>query len=178
MQLEPVIYSDGKEYFNKLESRYEKHSKGLFVMTPSGTGKTYFCDRQPEPHWIDGDVLWFETGAQPPLEYEGWNKGVPVIERVEQRCDVITAAAIDRGFWIMGSVNFWLKPDAIVIPPLELLMERIKKRQESGYDGGLTEEHYEQLKTHIRIITRWNTEHGVPLFKSIEKAVSALTKDT
>lgn len=173
MKLPHVIFSDGEEFFNQLQKQYRTHSKGLFIMTPSGAGKTYFCNKQVEPEWIDGDTLWIDSGAQPPIEW--WNGGVPMIERVEQRCDAITAQAVDMGPWVMGSVNSWLKPDAIVIPKWETLVERIHNRQVGGnYDGGLTDSHLEQLKTHLSIIEKWHTDHGVPKFESIEEAVSTL----
>ena len=174
MDLSSVIYGDGQQFFDEQKLRYRTHEKGLFIMTPSGAGKTYYCKHQSEPDWVDGDDLWITSGAQPPIAW--WDMGVSVIERVEQRCDVITAQAIDQGFWVMGSVNFWFKPDAIVIPEWDTLVGRIKTRQESGkYDGGMTDAHHEQVKTHIRIISEWNTKHGVPKFTSIEGAVQALT---
>lgn len=174
MDLESVIFSNGQQFFDEQKLKYRTHKKGLFIMTPSGTGKTYYCKHQLEPNWIDGDDIWVESGAQPLTAW--WDMGVSVIEQVEQRCDIITSQATTRGFWIMGSVNFWLKPDAIVVPEWNTLVERIRLRQNSGeYDGGMTETHLDQVKTHIRIITEWNTKHGVPMFTSIEDAVQALT---
>lgn len=175
MNLTPVVFTDGEKYFEDLAEKYRTHEKGLFLLTPSGAGKTYFCDKQQEPHWIDGDQLYFETNAQPPVDYEWWNKGPHIINRVEQRCDVITAEAVDRGFWVMGSINYWLKPDGVVIPPVNTLMNQIKKRQEENYDGGLKEEHFEQLIVHIGIIRDWFLRYDVPEFKSIDKAVESLT---
>ena len=97
-----------------------------------------------------------------------------MIERVEQRCDVITAEAVDAGFWIMGSVCNWFKPDAIVIPEWDTLVAQIRHRQQTNYDGGLTDANLEQLKTHISIIEKWHIDHGVPKFQSIDEAVSTL----
>ena len=119
--------------------------------------------------------MWCDAGAQPQPETKWWDKGLDVINRVEQRCDIITADARDKGFWIMGSVNYWLKPDAIVIPDWETLTKQIKMRQEGDYDGGLTENHHEQLKNHIKVIEEWNTKHGVPRYSSVQEAVGALT---
>lgn len=174
MNIESVIYADGDAFFGELGKRYIQHPKGLFIMTPSGAGKTYFCTRQREPHWIDGDIVLTDAGAQPKTDW--WNHGVPVIERVEQRCDVITQQCVDKGFWIMASINSWLKPDAIVIPDWEVLTARIANRQQNNYDGGLTSDQHEQLKKGIEIIKKWNTEHGVPLYGSIDEATTALTR--
>lgn len=174
-ELKTLIYTDGSDYFSNLENNFKKHKKGLFILTPSGAGKTHFCKQQSDNDWIDGDDLYIETGAQPPIEYEWWNKGPHIINRIEQRCDVITAEAVDQGYWIMGSINYWLKPDAIVIPPIDTLMKQIRQRQIDGYDGGLKEEQFEQLIVHIGIIRDWSIKHNVPEFKSIEDAVSQLT---
>lgn len=173
MNIPEVIFADGKDYFASIESRYKRHEKGLFIMTPSGAGKTYYTSRQAEPDWIDGDTVLIESGAQPDMDW--WNQGVPVIERVEQRCDIITQQFRDKGYWIMTSINFWLEPDAIVIPDWETLTQRIATRQQNNYDGGMTSEHHEQLKKGIEIIERWHTEKGVPKFESIEEAVRTLT---
>jgi hypothetical protein len=174
MNIDTVIYASGESFFEELGKKYVQHPKGLFIMTPSGAGKTYFCSRQEEQHWIDGDTVLTGSGAQPKNDW--WNQGVPVIERVEQRCDVITQQCVDKGFWIMTSINSWLKPDAIVIPEWDILTAQIENRQENGYDGGLTSDQHEQLKKGIEIIQKWNTEHGVPLHKSIEEATRALTQ--
>ncbi len=176
MSLNSVVFTDGTQFFEDLSKQYIQHNKGLFILTPSGAGKTYFCERQQEPHWIDGDQLWYDSEAQPPAEYEWWNKGPHIINRVEQRCDIITAQAVDQGFWVLGSVNYWLKPDAIVIPEVDVLMKQIKQRQASNYDGGLTEEHFEQLIVHIGIIRNWKIQYEVPEFKSIHEAVNSLAQ--
>lgn len=174
MDIEPVVYTNGAAFFEDLQSKYVKHAKGLFIMTPSGAGKTHFCNRQQEQHWIDGDSVLTDAGAQPQSDW--WNQGVPVIERVEQRCDVITQQCVDKGFWIMTSINSWLKPDAIVIPDWDVLTAQIASRQQNNYDGGLTSGQHDQLKKGIEIIKKWNTEHGVPLYKSIDEAATALTQ--
>jgi hypothetical protein len=174
MNIDAVVYTNGESFFNELGKKYIQHPKGLFIMTPSGAGKTYFCSKQTEPHWIDGDPVLSDAGAQPLNDW--WNEGVPVMERVEQRCDVITQQCVDRGFWIMTSINSWLKPDAIVIPEWDVLMGQIANRQQHNYDGGLTSDQHEQLKKGIDIIRKWNTEHDVPLYTSIEEATTALTQ--
>lgn len=176
MKIDPVIFCEGTTFFNNVVQRYTVHKTGLFILTPSGAGKTHYCKRQTVPNWIDGDDLWLESGAQPAGEW--WDMGVPVINAVEQRCDIITAQAVDRGLRILGSINYWLKPDAIVIPDWEVLVDQIQRRQDSGeYDGGMTSAHHAQLKIHIGIINEWHTKHAVPKFKSVTQAIEHLSSN-
>lgn len=173
MHLPPVVFSDGADFFDELGSKYKTHDKGLFILAPSGAGKTHFCQGQSEPDWIDGDELWLSSKAQP--EGPWWTQGIEVINRVDQRSEVITMEAKLKGFWVMGASNYWLKPDAIVIPDWETHREYIRKREQENYDGGATSEALEQVIEHMQTITKWHTEHGVPKFESIDAAVSALT---
>ncbi len=176
--MKPVTFIENVDFYKDLAGRYATHKRGLFILTPSGAGKTYYCRKQENKEWIDGDDLWVEAKAQPdPLEYQWWEKGGEIINQVEQRCDAITAEAMVRGFWVMGSVNYAFKPDAIVLPKLDALMKRIQQREQEGYDGGLKSEHLEQLITHIGIIRDWRIKYGVPEFETIQEAVDFLTKD-
>jgi hypothetical protein len=176
MSLAPIIYSDGSAFYEELGKKYIQHDKGLFILAPSGVGKTHFCSAQKELHWIDGDELWLAAGAHPPLGVEWWNQGVPTIEMVEQRSDVVTADATAEGVWIMGSSCFALKPDAIVVPDWDVHVGQIKHREENNYDGGMKSHQLDQVKIHIDIIRRWK-EQGVPEFQSIQEAVDRLTGD-
>ena len=174
MNLKPVIFKTADRFYKDLEQRYKRHAKGLFIVAPSASGKTYFCDRQSQPDWIDGDVLWGTAGADP-FPFQWWNDGLQTIHRVGQRCDIITADAVDRGFWIIGSTNYWLKPHAIVIPSKQVLMRNLEARGQADhtYDGGLEKHQYQQLaKGMEEIRQRWGKE--VPEFDSIDKAAKAL----
>lgn len=171
--MNPVIFADGVAYFEELGQKYRQHDQGLFILAPSGVGKTHFCKEQAEPHWIDGDDLWIGAKAHPDGPW--WTEPLEVIDRVDQRSDVITMEAKHMGFWTMGASNSWLRPDAIVIPDWERHKELIGIRQKTNYDGGATLDRLEQVQSHIEFIRRWKKE-GVPEFKSIEEAVKALTQ--
>lgn len=175
MALNPVVFTDGNSYYEDLGKKYIKHKFGLFILAPSGVGKTYYCQSQKEKHWIDGDDLWISAGSQPPPSGKWWTQGLDVINRVDQRSDVITMDARIQGFWIMGASNFWLKPDGIVIPDWDTHVKYIKARQENNYDGGATLDALAQVRSHIETINKWNTEQGVPKFKSIDEAIDNLT---
>lgn len=176
--MKSAILNDGTQYYEELSKKYIKHDKGLFILAPSGVGKTHFCTRQKEPHWIDGDYLWETAGAHPPVEEAWWNFPLDELLRVEKRSDVITMEAMSEGYWILGASNYWLQPSAIVIPDWETHVKYIKHREENNYDGGLKSHQLEQLKRHITIITKWHTEYNVPKFDSIQEAVEYLTKDS
>lgn len=173
MNITPVIFSSGDDFYAQLLKKYISHEKGLFILAPSGAGKTHYCKNQSEPHWIDGDELWQTSGAHP--EGPWWTEPLEVMNRVDRRSDIITMEAKEQGFWIIGASNNWLQPDAIVIPDWETHKKYIKHRQETNYDGGATDKDHEQVLSHIAWIEKWNTDHGVPKFNSVEEAVTAIS---
>lgn len=174
MKITPVTFEEDSKFYDRLAEKYLKHNTGLFILAPSGAGKTYFCKQQKQQDWIDGDELWMGAKAHPDGPW--WNEAVPVINRIDKRSDVITSESKELGFWIMGASNFWLKPDAVVIPDWETHVGYIKHRQESDYDGGATLEALDQVKSHIEVIMKWHTDYGVPRYYSIDEAVKQLTK--
>lgn len=173
MNIPSVIFEENDTFYKDFSQRYITHRQGLFILAPSGSGKTYFCNNQAEQHWIDGDELWMAAHAHPDTAW--WKEPIEVINRIDQRSDVITMEAKNLGFWIMGASNYWLKPDAIVIPEWETHVEYIRKREESTYDGGATSEDFTQVKNHIEVIRKWHTDFKVALYTSIDDAVAALT---
>ncbi len=172
MNIPSVVFQEDESLYEKFCSRYIQHEKGLFILAPSGSGKTYYCKNQSEPHWIDGDELWIEAKAHPDTAW--WKEPAEVIHRIDQRSDVITMEAKRFGLWIMGASNYWLKPDAIVIPDWETHVKYIKNREINGYDGGADSEDFSQVKVHIEAIKKWNTDFDVPLYTSVDEAVTML----
>lgn len=171
----PVVFADGTSVYTELSKTYIRHDKGLFILAPSGVGKTYFVSKQAgdAKHWIDGDTLWVVTNADP--TDDEWDDDFSLVQAVNARCDVITHQATQLGFWVMGASNQFLKPNAIVIPDWSTHIGYIKQREGGDYDGGAKEKDLEALKSHIKWIKHWEAE-GVPCFRSIEDAVASLTQ--
>ncbi len=163
----PVIFADGTAFFSKLSTEYIRHDKGYFILAPSGVGKTYFVSKQVQKDWIDGDTLWPLSGAD--LTSDGWVSNPAIVEEVNRKSDVITHEARKLGFWIIGSSNDTLRPDAIVLPEWEQHREYIDFRESTEYDGGAKIEDLEGIKAHRAIIKKWAYK-GVPEFKSVEEA--------
>ncbi|MBI4276500.1 hypothetical protein HY629_01530, partial [Candidatus Uhrbacteria bacterium] len=111
----PLMFADGSAVYKRCAKEYIAHTRGFFIIAPSGAGKTYFLERQKEKHWLDGDTLWEATNAHPRGLW--WLESLEVIDAIDQRSDIITAQAKRLGFWIIGASNNWLKPDAVVLPP-------------------------------------------------------------
>jgi hypothetical protein len=174
-KINPSIFLNDKSVFRKFMKNFIVHSSGYFILAPSGTGKTYFVNNQKEKHWIDGDILWEATNAHPNRAW--WTEGVDTIFEVDQRSDVITSQAKKLGLWVLGASNFWLKPDAIVLPDLRVQKNYILKREKTNYDGGAKSNDLQQVKNHrLWIKNKWLKKEKVPCFKTIEDAVSFLEK--
>jgi hypothetical protein len=164
---DPVCFADGAQIFNKLKKTYIRHKQGRFILSSSGTGKTFYVKNQKVKHWIDGDFFWSITNADP-LPDE-WEYNFDHVMEVNNRCDVMTYQAKKQGLWILGSSNSWLKPDAIVILDEATQKKYILDRQNRDYDGGAKEEDFEAVKRHNKIIKKW-AEEDVPVFASIHEA--------
>ncbi len=167
----PVVFSDGTTVFKELASKYLTHSEGLFILAPSGSGKSHYVNAQKEKNWIDGDYLWPLCGAD--VTGDEWGYDFSVVMETNNRCDVITEQAKKLGFWVIGSSNHWLRPDAIVLPHWSTHKKYIKMREHTVYDGGAKEEDVQAVLQHRKWIRTWKNK-GVPSFDSIEKATSFL----
>ena len=170
--LEKLSQNQINKTLEEFSTKYMTHENGLFILAPSGAGKTYFVDHQTKKNWIDGDKLWTEAGAQPNRAW--WLEGMPVISEIDRRCDKVTEMAKEKGLWIMGASNNYLKPDAIVIPDWEEHKKLIYLRETTNYDGGATSDRLDQVVGHRKWILEWEKK-GVPKFESIREAVDYLT---
>lgn len=167
----PLTFADGSAIYGQLSQQVHTHDRGLFILAPSGAGKTYFIERQTSPEWIDGDHLWLSTNAQPDEQW--WLRDDAGIQEIDCRSDIITMEAKKLGFWIIGASNHFLRPDAIVIPDWRTHKAWIHKRESTNFDGGATSERLEQVKRHRQRIRAWH-KRGVPQFQTVDEAVTFL----
>lgn len=154
--------------FDRFAKETIPHTRGYYILAPSGSGKTHYVQHQKERHWIDGDDLWTATGAEP--DYEWWNASSKVIWKIEEACDHVTEEAKKRGLWIIGASQATIVPDAIVLPPREKNIAFIKARQEGKYDGGYTTDNLDQLDSDRTAALKLAKERSIPVFASIEEA--------
>lgn len=170
----PQIFCDGETVYKKFLKEYVVHKKGLFIVAPSGSGKTYYVKQQTEKNWIDGDNVWKATGAHP--KHAWWKEPLNTILEIDQKSDVITSECKKLGLWILGASNFWLVPDAIVIPQWNTQKEYILKREAENYDGGATSNDFAQVLRHRKALRKQAKINKVKIFNTIEQAVKYLTR--
>ncbi|MFA6184312.1 MAG: hypothetical protein WC682_04390 [Parcubacteria group bacterium] len=166
------IFCDGEDVLKKFREKYVTHTKGFFILAPSGSGKTYFVKNQAKQDWIDGDEIWMATNAHPQTNW--WTEGIDVINEVEQKSDIITKQAKEAGLWIMGASCYWLMPDAIVLPDWSINKKYIKYREANNYDGGAKSDALDQVKNHRKYMQKIARKNKIPIFKSIGEAVDYL----
>jgi hypothetical protein len=167
----PLVFADGSDFYGTLAKTYRTHKKGLYILAPSGSGTTYFVHAQTDKNWLDGDVLWMSAHAHP--EGPWWRKRGSEFLQIMRRSDVLTYEAIKQGFWVVGSSNYDLVPDAIVLPDLETHKRYIHTRETTNYDGGITSGQVEQLR-HERDWVAGYAKKGVPQFNSVAEAAEYL----
>jgi hypothetical protein len=167
----PLIFADGTSYWSKVAQEHVVHKKGFFILGPSGAGKTHFVKNQTEPHWLDGDTIWSGANASPSGEW--WLRSGEDIGIIDSRSDVMTVQAKQLGLWVVGASNYWLKPDAIVIPHWSTHQKYIRHREQNNYDGGAKSDAFEQVLWHRKWIMRY-LKQGVPQFKSVQEAATYL----
>lgn len=182
-------YTEEGHLHEKLLAHYTRHKRGYFILGPSGCGKSYFVNHLSNKHdWIDGDMIWTATHAQPRTAWWEAGDSAPSLRLIDAMSDVITYQAVQQGYRIIGASNLWLRPDAVVLPPLEKHTEYLTMRSTGeNYDGGLTidqlsnvKEHRERIRLNAqnpqltyRTIDTKNIE-PVPIFESVEEAARFL----
>lgn len=169
----PLVFADGSNVYAKFAKEHIIHKIGYFIMASSGSGKTYFIKNQKEKHWVDGDTLWEATGAAPKGEW--WLESIEKINEIDQRSDVITVQAKKLGFWIIGASNYWLVPDASVLPPWRTHKKYIANRENKNYEGGAKLDRLDQVQKHRKWIEEWAKQNKVPIFDSVAEAAKFLS---
>jgi len=103
------------------------------------------------------------------------NSEIEKINEIDQRSDVITVQARKLGFWIIGASNYWLIPDASVLPPWKTHKKYIINRENKNYEGGAKSDRLDQVQNHRKWIEDWAKQNKVPIFDSIAEAAKFLS---
>ena len=163
-------FSNGLNIYEKYDKKYKRHEKGLVILGPPGIGKMTFI-RKDEKHiwksgqkldWIDQDDLLHELG----VDWHFNSNNQDDFRLNYMRADYITEQSKQLGYWLIGSLFWEYKADAIVIPPWNIHKMYVEKR------GDLEPNMVKQIR---KLLFKQAKQMKIPLFLSIEDAVESLT---
>ena len=164
-------FSNGSKVYKKYDKKYKRHEKGLVILGPPGLGKTTFVRKNEADiiksgqklDWIDQDDLLHELGVD--WHFNSNNQDDFRLNYL--RADYITEQSKQLGYWLIGSLFWEYKADAIVIPPWSIHEKYIKNR------GDLNPNMVKQIR---KLLFKQAKQMKIPLFLSIEDAVESLTR--
>lgn len=139
----------------------ELHPKGLFVVAPSGAGKSHYIKSHEK--WTDQDPFLAEFG-------EG--KG-NLSESKLRRADDITFQLKKRGGWVMGAT--WWNPqhvDAFVVPPESTIKSRLRQKTDKFPDSYYDDEIKPHIENDIKPLAK---EHNIKIYESFDQCTRALS---
>ena len=135
--------------------------RGVLVVTPQGAGKTTFCKKNPL--WTDVDKVLLAAGLMRREEHSSES----TLKRYEKYSEEMKA----KGLRVFSSVWWDLTAaDAVVLPPLDVLEERLRAKtgDEAVADpAGEAKRQSKLLRTRAR-------ELGLPEYESVEEAAVAV----
>lgn len=141
------------------ENNKQIHGNGYIILGPPGIGKTTFVGQYPH-QWVDADEIF------PALELhtEEWHS----VEHSEQEqkehylaCDRALSEMRGAGLWVMCSLFWEFKADAVVLIGVSTHKSYVKERCDLCWSN------VEQIRIILEEIAR---AKKIPIYKTIEDA--------
>ena len=162
------------EYLDKLKQP-PLGQQGASIIMPSGTGKSYYIDRQNQnesikDEFIDCDPLTWETNAQPhPDNSCPWN-WEDHLKIICLQVDQVVAIAKRRFFFLMGAT--WWDPEQV--NAIVILIEAEHRRRLEMKEDKFEPDFYDKT-IKARLIPQLfedSKQSSIPIFNTILKCVS------
>ena len=162
------------QYLNKLQQPPQSQ-RGASIIMPSGSGKSYYIDRQKnKDEFIDCDPLTWITNAQPHRSNScpwNWDEHLKIICL---QVDQVVAIAKSRRFWVMGA-TWWSgkQIDAIVILEEQIHRKRFKNKTDPFSDSYFNN----TIKNVIEMLEEEIRKYQIPKFDTIEGCVNFIRQN-
>ena len=136
-------------YLLKHTTKDSYHWQGRSVIMPSGSGKSYYVEKQKRIEWLDADPIMWAVGAMPPPKGKDksgltWEKNA---DEIMKRCDKVTELLKKKRLWVMGATYWNIKKiDAIVVLP-----KKLNKKYLAAKENSFPDDYYEkELEPYIK----------------------------
>lgn len=156
-----------------------KSQRGASIIMPSGSGKSYYIDKQnkngKKDEFIDCDPLTWFANAQPHTSNQcPWNWD-DHLKLICLQVDMVVAFAKEKRFWVMGA-SWWNgdQVNAIVILDETIHRDRLSKKtdpfEDNFYDVTVKANIIPQLK-------KDSEDYDIPVFPTILECVEFIRKN-
>ena len=158
-------------YLSKHATKDSYHWQGRSVIMPSGSGKSYYVQKQNKTEWLDADPIMWAVGAMPPPNGKDrsgltWEKDG---DDIMKRCDKVTELLKKKRLWVMGA-TWWdiKKVDAIVVLP-----KALNKKFLAAKENAFADDYYEkELEPYIKnTLLPQAKKESIAVHSSIESLV-------
>ena len=139
------------------ETAVATHEQGSIVLSPPGSGKTWFVEHDGNGEWADVDAF---LGGYLKFHTEEWLKekhSKAELEAHYRECDRYLAAMRDEGLWVVGALFWVYVPNAIVILDEALHRKWVAKRDDLDWDFA---------KGVRDFLEKHSKKHSVPVYKN------------
>ena len=130
-------------------------SDGVIVLAPPASGKSFYIENDCSEwtdKWVDQDDLFKQLGFE-------WS--IRSGPETYQPMDCMLHDCKRAGMFVMGSLFWEYVPDAVVIPPLNIHLERIRMRPDLDVGDAI------EVRT---LLQRVSKMHALPSFESFAQA--------
>lgn len=147
-----------------VDNHKQIHKNGYIVLGPPGIGKTTFVSVHPR-QWVDADEIFRDLG----LHRQDWHSREHSEAETEKHylaCDAALGQMRECGLWVIGSLFWDFRADAIVLIEENTHESYVKQRPDLQWSS----------VSHIRtILQEMAGEKDIPVYKSIQEAANHTT---
>ena len=143
-----------------LEHQKQRHASGYIILGPPGIGKTTFVGEHPHT-WIDADNIFSDLG----IHTEDWHLSEHTASEQQlhyEECDRALERMRACGFWVIGSLFWDVKTDAIVLLNKSVHAEYVKQREDLDWT---------RVEEIVQVLADMAQEKAIPVYDTIDAAV-------